>query len=125
LGISAGCTPRPDRYIVVSGNDISDNRGNGVEAWGETKLRVNTVRGNDGHGVYVNENRPDLGTPGDPGCNTFAGNKSGYDVYNASSENIPAVGNTWDPQSEAEIRDVERADVGRRPRVARANQGVV
>lgn len=102
-GISAGCTPKPDRYIVVYNNDVTDNRGNGVEAWGEAKLRGNTVRGNDGRGVYITEDRPNLGTPTDPGENTFAGNKSGYDVYNASPENIPAYGNTWDPQSEQEM----------------------
>jgi hypothetical protein len=104
LGISAGCTPKPDRYIVVYNNDVIDNRGNGVEVWGEAKLRGNTVRANDGHGVYITEDRPNLGTPADPGGNTLAGNKSGYDVYNASPENIPAVGNTWDPQSEEEMK---------------------
>jgi len=103
LGISAGCTPKPDRYIVVYNNDAIDNRGNGVEVWGEAKLRGNTVRGNGAHGVYIPEDKPDLGTPGDPGGNTFAGNKSGYDVYNASPENIPAYGNAWDPQSEQEM----------------------
>ena len=103
LGIAAGCTPRADRYISVYNNDVIDNRGNGVEAWGEAKLRGNTVKDNGGHGVYITENKPTLGTPGDPGGNTLAGNKSGYDVYNASSENVPAVGNNWDPQSEAEM----------------------
>jgi hypothetical protein len=103
-GVTAGCTPRVDRYISLYNNDVIDNRGNGVEAWGEAKLRGNTVMTNDGHGVYITENKPDLGTPGDPGGNTFAGNKSGYDVYNASPEDIAAVGNTWDPGSEAEMK---------------------
>ncbi len=103
LGISAGCTPKPDRYVTLYNNDVIDNRGNGVEVWGEAKLRGNTVRGNDGYGIYIVEDRPNLGTPADPGGNTFAGNKSGYDVYNASSEDIPAYGNTWDPESEKEM----------------------
>ena len=61
------------------------------------------MKNNSGHGLYITEGTPDVGAPGDPGGNTFAGNKSGYDVYNASPENIPAFGNAWDPQSEAEM----------------------
>ncbi len=67
-------------------------------------LKGNVVKDNYGHGVYIENGLPDLGTPGDPGGNTFAGNKSGYDVYNSSPENVPAYGNTWDPQSEREMK---------------------
>lgn len=52
-----------------------------------------------------------MGTPGDPGGNTFAGNGSGYDVYNASAEDIMAYGNTWDPQSREEMAGKTWADV--------------
>jgi hypothetical protein len=91
--------------IEISRNLVTDNRGPGVEVGGiKIKLRTNVVTENDGYGVYITEGAPDLGTPADPGGNTFAGNKSGYDVYNASSENIPAYGNTWDPRSEAEMK---------------------
>jgi hypothetical protein len=66
-------------------------------------LRGNVVTGNGGHGVIIASGDPDLGTPGDPGNNTFAGNGSGYDVYNASAEDIMAYGNTWDPQTQEEM----------------------
>jgi len=96
--------PLSDSYVKVEGNDVSNNAGAGLELSGpRIFLKGNVVRDNGGHGVYIEEGAPDLGTPADPGGNTFAGNKSGYDVYNASPENVPAVGNTWDPQSEAEM----------------------
>ncbi len=88
----------------VERNDVSGNLGNGLDLSGDAvSARGNVVVDNGGHGVYIGENAPDLGTPKDPGGNTFAGNKSGYDVYNASSEDIPAYGNTWDPESEKEM----------------------
>ncbi len=91
--------------IEISGNQVTDNRGSGVEVGGiKIKVRGNVITENDGHGVYITEGAPDLGTPADPGGNTLAGDKSGYDVYNASSENVPAVGNAWDPRSEAEMK---------------------
>ena len=90
--------------IEISENLVTENGGSGIEVGGvKIKLRRNAVTENDGSGVYVTEGAPDLGTPKDPGRNVFAGNKSGYDVYNASSENIPACGNSWDPQSEQEM----------------------
>lgn len=90
--------------ITITNNAVTENHGPGVAVAGvRIKLRDNVIKDNAGHGVYIGEGNPDLGTPGDPGGNTFAGNKSGYDVYNASPENIPAFGNTWDPQSEAEM----------------------
>jgi hypothetical protein len=80
------------------------NRAYGIKTAGlRIYLKGNVVKDNYGHGVYIENGLPNLGMPGDPGGNTFAGNKSGYDVYNASPENIPAVGNTWDPRSEAEM----------------------
>jgi hypothetical protein len=91
--------------VEISGNLVTDNGGSGVEVGGiRIKVRSNVVTENDGYGVYITEGAPDLGTPGDPGGNTLAGNKSGYDVYNASPEDIPAYGNTWDPRSEAEMK---------------------
>ncbi len=85
-------------------NDVRNNTLNGSELSGDNVYaRGNVVRDNGGHGVYIIKGAPDLGTLADPGGNTLAGNKSGYDVYNASPENIPAYGNTWDPQSEAEM----------------------
>ena len=90
--------------IEIRGNVVTENRGSGADVGGvRIKLRGNVIKDNDGHGVYITEGDPDLGTPGEPGGNTFGGNKSGYDVYDASPENIPACGNTWDPQSEAEM----------------------
>jgi hypothetical protein len=90
--------------IGIRGNVVTENHGTGVDVGGfRITVRGNAITYNDGHGVYIGEGNPDLGTPGDPGGNTFAGNKSGYDVYNASPEDIPAVGNTWDPGSEAEM----------------------
>ncbi len=90
--------------LEIENNTIFKNEGNGVDVeGGPITLRGNVVRDNGGHGVYIVKGAPDLGTPGDPGGNTFAGNESGYDVYNASSEDIPAYGNTWDPQSEQEM----------------------
>jgi hypothetical protein len=89
--------------VKVERNDIRNNLG-GLQLLGsEVDVRDNVVRDNDGHGVYVEKGAPDLGTFKDPGGNTLAGNKSGYDVYNASPGNIPACGNTWDPESEAEM----------------------
>ena len=86
-------------------NDVRNNTLSGLELSGDdVYARANVVTDNGGHGVYIDEGAPDLGTPGDPGGNTFAGNKSGYDVYNASSEDIPAYGNTWDPQSAGEMK---------------------
>ncbi len=91
-------------YLDVEDNSIVLSIGDGVDVKGTpVSLRRNVVVDNGGHGVYIGENAPDLGTPKDPGGNTFAGNKSGYDVYNASSEDIPAYGNTWDPESEKEM----------------------
>lgn len=91
--------------IRITDNAVTENYGAGVTVGGvRIELRGNLIEDNDGHGVYITEGNPDLGTPGDPGGNTFAGNKSGYDVYNASPEDIPAVGNTWDPQAEAEMK---------------------
>jgi hypothetical protein len=90
--------------ITVGDNVVTENDGVGVSAGGvRIKLRGNAITDNGGHGVYITEGNPDLGTPDDPGGNTFAGNKSGYDVYNASAEDIPAVGNSWDPQSGSEM----------------------
>lgn len=90
--------------ITITNNAVTENHGPGVAVAGvRIKLRDNVIKDNAGHGVYIAEGNPDLGTPTDPGGNTFAGNKSGYDVYNASSESVPAVGNTWDPQSEQEM----------------------
>ncbi|NIT36311.1 MAG: hypothetical protein GTN49_07400 [candidate division Zixibacteria bacterium] len=98
--------------VKVERNDVSDNAGAGLELLGpRIFLKDNVVRDNGGHGVYITEGAPDLGTPTDPGGNTFAGSKSGYDVYNASSENIPAYGDTWDPQSEAEMEGKTWQDV--------------
>jgi hypothetical protein len=91
--------------LAVEDNVVMNNRGNGAELIGEKVIfRSNVIKNNGGYGVYVYYRAPDLGTPKDPGRNIFAGNKSGYDVYNASSENIPAYGNTWDPRSEAEMK---------------------
>jgi hypothetical protein len=91
--------------ITITNNVVTDNRGVGAAVGGvRIKLRGNVIKNNAGHGVYVTEGDPDLGTPADPGGNTFAGNGSGYDVYNASAEDIPAVGNTWDPRSEQEMK---------------------
>ena len=90
--------------VEIGASSFTENSGNGMTLEGiKIKLRGNVVADNAGHGAYITGGNPDLGTPGDPGLNTFAGNKSGYDVYNASSENIPAYGNTWDPQSEQEM----------------------
>jgi parallel beta-helix repeat protein len=90
--------------ITITNNVVTENGGPGVALGGvRIKLRGNVITDNDGHGVYITEGAPDLGIPGDPGGNTFAGNGSGYDVYNASSEDIPAYGNTWDAQSEQEM----------------------
>ncbi len=90
--------------VQITGSRFTENSGNGMMLEGITiKLRSNVVTDNVGHGVYITGGNPDLGTPGDPGGNTFAGNGSGYDVYNASSEDIPAYGNAWDPRSEAEM----------------------
>ncbi len=90
--------------VAVERNEVRNNLGNGLELSGsDVDVRDNVVRDNDGHGVYVEKGAPDLGTRADPGGNTFAGNRSGYDFFNASPENIPAYGNTWDPQSEAEM----------------------
>jgi hypothetical protein len=98
--------------ISITGNRFAENDGNAVALAGVTiKLRGNVVTDNGGHGVYIGAGDPDLGTAGDPGGNTFAGNKSGYDVYNASSEDIPAYGNGWDPQSEQEMRGKTWQDV--------------
>jgi hypothetical protein len=98
--------------VDISGNFIIENKGTAITVGGKNiELRKNVVKENDGHGVYITEGAPDLGTPGDPGGNTFAGNKSGYDVYNASSEDIPAYGNTWDPRSEAEMKGKTWHDV--------------
>jgi hypothetical protein len=91
--------------VEIGASSFTENSGNGMTLEGiKIKLRGNVVADNAGHGAYITGGNPDLGTPGDPGLNTFAGNKSGYDVYNASSENIPAYGNTWDPGSEAEMK---------------------
>jgi hypothetical protein len=90
--------------VNIVGSRFIENNGPGISLEGITiKLRGNVVTGNDGHGVYIAGGDPDLGTPAEPGGNTFAGNASGYDVYNASAENIFAVGNTWDAQSENEM----------------------
>ena len=94
----------PWSSVRIRDNLIYENKGTAITVGGKNvKLRTNIVKDNDGHGVYITGGNPDLGTPGDPGGNTFAGNKSGYDVYNASPESIPAYGNTWDPRSEAEM----------------------
>jgi hypothetical protein len=103
VGLSLGRTPEESDQLLVENNVISGNDGNGLELEGEFRIRGNAVEDNGGHGVYITKYRADLGTPSDPGGNTFAGNASGYDVYNASAENIFAVGNTWDPQSENEM----------------------
>ncbi|MEE9457703.1 MAG: right-handed parallel beta-helix repeat-containing protein [bacterium] len=103
IGLSLGRTPCSSDKLYVEENAIRGNDTNGLEVEGEFELRGNVVEDNGGHGVYVTRYRADLGTPGDPGGNTFAGNGSGYDVYNASPESIPAYGNTWDPRSEAEM----------------------
>ncbi len=98
--------------VEITGSRFAENSGNGMALEGITiKLRGNVITDNDGHGVYITEGDPDLGTPGDPGGNTFAGNKSGYDVYNASPENVPACGNTWDPQSQQEMEGKTWQDV--------------
>jgi hypothetical protein len=90
--------------VDISGNLIIDNKGTAMTLGGKgIELRRNIVKDNGGYGVFITEGAPDLGTPGDPGGNTFAGNQAGRDVFNASPENIPAYGNTWDPQSEAEM----------------------
>jgi len=91
--------------INITGNSIIGNSCDAIMVGGRRiKLRRNVVRDNSGHGVFITEGNPDLGTPSDPGGNTFAGNGSGYDVYNASSEDIMAYGNTWDAQTEEEMR---------------------
>jgi hypothetical protein len=89
----------------IVNNVLTANVGMAMSVGGyNIKLRGNVVKDNDDYGVCITGGDPDLGTPGDPGGNTFAGNKSGYDVYNASPEDIAAVGNTWDPQAEAEMK---------------------
>lgn len=98
--------------VNIINNFIFENKGIAIAVGGKNvKLRTNIVKDNDGHGVYITEGAADLGTLGDPGGNTFAGNKSGYDVYNASPDNIPAYGNTWDPLSEAEMKGKTWRDV--------------
>ncbi len=88
----------------VTNNFVTDNGGNGIRTgYFRVVLRYNVIKDNGRHGVIITSGAPDLGTPGDPGRNTFAGNKSGYDVYNSSPENVPAYGNTWDPRSEKEM----------------------
>ncbi len=90
--------------VEIGTSRFTENGGDGIKLEGiKIRLRGNLIEDNDGHGVYITEGNPDLGTPADPGGNTLAGNKSGFDVYNASPENVPACGNTWDPQSEAEM----------------------
>jgi hypothetical protein len=90
--------------IAITDNVVTENYNTGVTVGGFfVKMRGNLITNNVAHGVYITEGNPDLGTPDDPGGNTFAGNGSGYDVYNVSPENIPAYGNTWDPESEAEM----------------------
>jgi hypothetical protein len=104
LAVVVNVDPEAKSRFSLERNDVRNNTLNGLELSGDdVYARGNVVTGNGGHGVYITEDAPDLGTPGDPGGNTLAGNKSGYDVYNASPENIPAYGNTWDPQSEAEM----------------------
>jgi hypothetical protein len=102
-GLFLNRAPQTYDELYVENNSIIENISNGLEIEGEFEVRGNVVKDNGGHGVYITRYRADLGTPGDPGGNTFAGNKSGYDVYNASSEDIPACGNTWDPQSQQEM----------------------
>jgi hypothetical protein len=98
--------------ITITGNVVTENGGSGVAVGGvRIKLRGNAITDNAGHGVYIAEGNPDLGTPAEPGGNTFAGNKSGYDVYNASPENIPACGNSWGPRSEQEMQGKTWHDV--------------
>ncbi|MGD8718126.1 MAG: right-handed parallel beta-helix repeat-containing protein [Candidatus Zixiibacteriota bacterium] len=98
--------------IEIERNVVTGNAGNGATVGGfRLKLRDNVITDNGGHGVYITEGAPDLGTPYDPGGNTFAGNGSGYDVYNASAEDIMAYGNTWDPQSREEMAGKTWADV--------------
>lgn len=98
--------------ITITGNVVTDNHGAGVTVGGvRIKLRGNVIKDNAGHGVYISEGNPDLGLPAEPGGNTFAGNGSGYDVYNNSPDNIAAVGNTWDPQSEQEMNGKTWRDV--------------
>jgi hypothetical protein len=103
--ISVGYQTEDWGGIEVRGNVVAENYGPGVTAGGvRIKLRGNVIKDNDGHGVYITGGAPDLGKPGAAGRNVFNGNRSGYDVYNASPENIPAYGNTWDPRSEREMK---------------------
>ncbi len=105
LGMRAGAGDYQAGELAVSDNVVVNNRGNGAELVGDkVTFRNNVIKNNGGHGVYISYQAPDLGTPKDPGRNVFAGNKSGYDVYNGSQRNIPAYGNTWDPQSEREMK---------------------
>jgi hypothetical protein len=104
-GISASYWRENYGGVIIDNNLVIMNQVYGIKTAGpRIYLNGNVVKDNYGHGVYIENGAPDLGTPAEPGSNTFAGNKSGYDVYNASSENIPAYGNTWDPQSEAEMK---------------------
>ena len=102
-GITATAHADNDLGIQINGCRVDRSDGDGVVVHGKVVIRDTTVNYNAGRGVYIEAGAADLGTEQKPGGNTFAANGAGFDVYNKSSANVPAYGNHWDPQTEAEM----------------------
>ncbi|XGV88856.1 MAG: S-layer homology domain-containing protein [Limnothrix sp. BL-A-16] len=90
FGIAVGGNASP----TISGNVITGNR-SGVVASQTARpiLRNNTIENNRDDGLTViNQALPDLGSAGQPGNNVFRANGK-YDIQNATTNTIMAVGN--------------------------------
>ncbi|MGE5660443.1 MAG: DUF1565 domain-containing protein [Actinomycetota bacterium] len=84
---------------VISNNGIYQNRsGIVISEAAQPILRQNAVEQNSNGGVIVTRNAtPDLGNDTDPGGNRFDQNGP-FDLQNASSATVNAVGNQLDPE---------------------------
>jgi parallel beta-helix repeat protein len=89
INVAQNAAPR------ITGNRITQNK-DGVVIQGSARpmLRNNVIDGNSRDGIVaISQSRPDLGTAGNPGHNTFLNNRQ-FDINaQKSSQNVPAFGN--------------------------------
>ncbi len=82
--------------ILVSGNLMARNTGNGIECVNATpkvKIRKNRITENQ-VGLSIVSGEPDIGTTSDPGQNTIHGNKR-MEITNTGAKAILAQQNYW------------------------------